>query len=139
MSRKNRLKASFIAVGNLNNSGSNNVKEPLPELFGICDGAMQSWDRFGPGPSLGRGSIALGRYPWRFIPADEGTINKKFRRGHTMGKFFGGGLMLAISLLLPASGQSEEAQLAKQARARGDRVRVKSSNQGKTVGRTLNR
>ena len=45
MSRKNRLKASFIAVGNLNNSGSNNVKEPLPELFGICDGAMQSWDR----------------------------------------------------------------------------------------------
>lgn len=56
-----------------------------------------------------------------------------------MGKFFGGGLMLAISLLLPASGQSEEAQLAKQARARGDRVRVKSSNQGKTVGRTLNR
>ena len=42
---KNHLKGSFIAVGNLNNSGSTNVKEPLPELFGICDGAMQSWDR----------------------------------------------------------------------------------------------
>lgn len=42
---KNHLKASFIAVGNLNNSGSTNVREPLPELFGICDGAMQSWDR----------------------------------------------------------------------------------------------
>ena len=27
MSRKNRLKASFIAVGNLNNSGSNNVRK----------------------------------------------------------------------------------------------------------------
>ena len=44
---KNHLKASFIAVGNLNNSGSTNVREPLPELFGICDGAMQSWDRVG--------------------------------------------------------------------------------------------
>ena len=42
---RNRLKGSFIAVGNLTNSGSTNVSEPLPELFGICDGAMQSWDR----------------------------------------------------------------------------------------------
>lgn len=42
---KNRLKKSFIAVGNLTNSGSTNVTEPLPELFGICDGAIRSWDR----------------------------------------------------------------------------------------------
>ena len=36
-----------------------------------------------------------------------------------MVKFFGGGLLLAISLLLPVSGQSEETQLAKQVCARG--------------------
>ena len=43
--RQNHLPGSFIAVGNLNNSGSSNIREPLPELFGICDGAMQTWDR----------------------------------------------------------------------------------------------
>ena len=42
---KKYLPGSYFAVDGLREAGSANKKEPLESLFGICNGAMQTWNR----------------------------------------------------------------------------------------------
>lgn len=42
---KNHLPGSYISIDCFTNPGSTNRNEPLMNLFGICNGAMQIWNR----------------------------------------------------------------------------------------------